>query len=198
MELTELSSALEAILFAAGDSVEKERICAVLGAELSALEAAAEHLRAVYAAPDRGIRLVELDGKYQLVSSPDWSDEIVRALEKRRPPRLTPTALEVLAIVAYYQPVTRSYIEKIRGVDSSYTVSFLTERGLIAPCGRLEAPGRPTLFGTTEQFLRVMGVSSLEELPPLPDIATEEGKAALQAAVEAAGARDEKLELKEL
>ena len=133
-----------------------------------------------------------------MVSAPEHCEVINRVLEKRPPSRLSPTALEVLSIVAYYQPVTRSYIEKIRGVDSSYTVSFLTERGLIAPCGRLEAPGRPTLFGTTEQFLRVMGVSSLEELPPLPDIATEEGKAALQAAVEAAGARDEKLELKEL
>ena len=184
MEEKKLKSALEAILFAAGDSVAASRICAVLGVTELQLAAAAEMLAAEYERAGRGIRLLQLEDRYQLCSAPEWSDEIVRLLEKRRTARLSPAALEVLSIVAYYQPVTRTYIEKIRGVDSSYTVSFLSERGLIAPCGRLEAPGRPTLFGTTEEFLRVMGITRLEELPPLPDIATDEGMAALQAAIE--------------
>lgn len=197
MEQQALCSAMEAILFAAGDSVESTRLCAVLGVERPALEEAAAALEGDYRTRQRGIRLIRLEDSYQLVSAPEWSDEIVRALEKRRISKLSPTALEVLAIVAYYQPVTRSYIEKIRGVDSSYTVAFLTERGLIAPCGRLEAPGRPTLFGTTEQFLRVMGISSLDELPPLPDTSTEDGKAALEAAIDAAGP-EAQLEIREV
>lgn len=184
METRKIPSALEAILFAAGDSVEASRIAAVLGISESELAAAAQELAAAYEREGRGIRLIRMEERYQLCSAPEWSDEIVRLLEKRRTARLSPAALEVLSIVAYYQPVTRTYIEKIRGVDSSYTVSFLSERGLIAPCGRLEAPGRPTLFGTTEEFLRVMGIASLEELPPLPDVATDEGMAALQAAIE--------------
>lgn len=187
MEEKKLKSALEAILFAAGDSVEAARIAAVLGVSEGALHDAATSLAAVYEREERGIRLIRLEDRYQLCSAPDWSDEIVRLLEKRRTARLSPAALEVLSIVAYYQPVTRTYIEKIRGVDSSYTVSYLSERGLIAPCGRLEAPGRPTLFGTTEEFLRVMGVASLEELPPLPDVASDEGMAQLQAAIESHG-----------
>ena len=109
-----------------------------------------------------------------------------------------PTALEVLAIVAYYQPVTRSYIEQLRGTDSSYTVALLSERGLIAPCGRLEAPGRPVLFGTTDQFLRVVGISSIEELPPLPNVATGEGIQELQAAIDAASDKDEQLKITEI
>ena len=94
--------------------------------------------------------------------------------------------------------MTRAYIEQLRGTDSSYTVAVLSERGLIAPCGRLEAPGRPVLFGTTEQFLRVMGISSLEELPPLPNIAVGEGIQELQAAIDAASGKDEQLEITEM
>jgi len=184
MEKKKLMSALEAILFAAGDSVEVGRMAAVLGVSDEAIHNAAAALAALFEREERGIRLVRLEDRYQLCSAPDWSDEIVRLLEKRRSARLSPAALEVLSIVAYYQPVTRTYIEKIRGVDSSYTVSYLSERGLIAPCGRLEAPGRPTLFGTTEEFLRVMGVAGLEELPPLPDMASDEGMEQLRSAIE--------------
>ena len=161
--INEIRPALEAILFAAGDSVETERIAKVLGAE---------------------------PGEY--------SDVVSRTLEKRAQPKLSPTALEVLAIVAYYQPVTRSYIEQLRGTDSSYTVALLSERGLIAPCGRLEAPGRPVLFGTTDQFLRVVGISSIEELPPLPNVATGEGIQEVQAAIDAASDKDEQLKITEI
>ena len=147
---------------------------------------AAETLERGYEQRGSGLRLLRLEERLQLVSAPQYSEIINKVLEKRPVPKLSPTALEVLSIVAYYQPVTRAYIEQLRGADSSYTVAVLSERGLIAPCGRLEAPGRPVLFGTTEQFLRVMGISSLAELPPLPDVSTGDGVAELQAAIDAA------------
>ena len=146
----------------------------------------------------RGFRLARMENRLQLVTAGEYSDVVSRTLEKRAQPKLSPTALEVLAIVAYYQPVTRSYIEQLRGTDSSYTVALLSERGLIAPCGRLEAPGRPVLFGTTDQFLRVVGISSIEELPPLPNVATGEGIQELQAAIDAASDKDEQLKITEI
>ena len=128
-----------------------------------------------YEREERGIRLLRMEDRLQLCSAPDYASLITRTLEQRRPPMLSAAALETLAVVAYYQPVTRAVIEKMRGVDSSYTVSSLQEKGLIAAAGRLEAPGRPTLFATTDLFLRVMGVSALSELPPLPEVQGTEG-----------------------
>ena len=198
MEMNDISSALEAILFAAGDSVDLRRIAKVLGAEPWEVRQAAEKLAAEYEQRSSGLRLVRMEDSLQLVTAPLYSDIIDRCLEKRPLPKLSPTALEVLSIVAYFQPVTRAYIEQLRGADSSYTVAMLSQRGLIAPCGRLEAPGRPQLFGTTEQFLRVMGVSSLKELPPLPNVATGEGIEELQAAIDAVAAKEEQLSMNEV
>ena len=191
MDMNTIKNAVEAILFAAGDSVEAGRIAQVLGVEKAQVLQVADLLQQEY--ENRGIRLVRMDNKLQIVSAPEFCDEINYALEKRAQNRLSPTALEVLSIVAYFQPVTRAYIEQLRGADSSYTVAKLSERGLIEPCGKLEAPGRPTLFGTTERFLRVMGISSLEELPPLPDVASGEGMQELQAAIDAVSAKEEQL-----
>ncbi len=198
MELEEIARALEAVLFAAGDSVEIQRIAQVLGEDPARVSAAAEALREEYEKGRRGFRLAVMDGRLQLATAPEHSETVQRVLEKGSQPRLSPTALEVLSIVAYYQPVTRAYIEQLRGTDSSYTVALLSQRGLIAPCGRLEAPGRPVLFGTTEQFLRVMGLSSLKELPPLPDVATGEGMQELQDAIDAASGREAQLEIREM
>ena len=184
MELKELSVALEAILFASGDPVPAARIAQVLGVETEQVFAAAEALREELEAQGRGIRLLRLDANLQLCSAPEFSQVISHALEQRRPPRLSPAALEVLAIVAYYQPVTRVYIDQIRGVDSSYTVGMLTERGLIEPAGRLEVPGRPALYRTGDAFLRTMNIRSLDELPTLPDVGTDEGIIALQNKIE--------------
>ena len=197
MELPEICSALEAVLFAAGDSVELSRVAKVLGVESWEVRQAAERLRNEYEENRRGVRLVRMDERVQLVTAGEYAETVTRALEKRPQPKLSPTALEVLSIVAYYQPVTRAYIEQLRGADSSYTVAMLSERGLIAPCGRLEAPGRPVLFATTEQFLRVMGISSLAELPPLPNVATGEGIEELQEAIDAAG-KEQQLQLAEM
>jgi segregation and condensation protein B len=198
MEQHEIASALEAILFAAGDSVDLRRIAKVMGVEPWDVRQAAEKLSAEYEQRSSGLRLVRMEESLQLVTAPEHSNLINRCLEKRPQPKLSPTALEVLSIVAYFQPVTRAYIEQVRGADSSYTVAMLSQRGLISPCGRLEAPGRPQLFGTTEQFLRVMGISSLEELPPLPNVATGEGIEELQAAIDAAAAKEEQLTLNEV
>ena len=141
------------------------------------------------------MRLLFLGKTLQLCSASEHAKLISRVIEHRAAPRLSPGALEALAIVAYFQPVTRAYVEQVRGVDSSYTVSSLAEKGLIEPCGRLEAPGRPTLYRTTEAFLRVMGVSSLAELPTLPDLSESDGLEKLQDAVDKLKSRGEQLEI---
>ena len=168
MEYSELEPVIEGILFASGEAVSVQRLSAVLARPEEDIVEAAESLAGRLLYDKRGIRLVKLDGALQLCSAPEYGDIIRIALESRKPPRLTQTALEVLAITAYFQPVTRAYIDQLRGTDSSYTVGVLTERGLIEPCGTLDAPGRPTLFRTTGSFLRVFGISSLDELPELP------------------------------
>ncbi len=185
MEQTEIMAALEAVLFASGEPVAAERIAKVLGVTVEEVFVAASALERRCSVAESGIRLLLLGEKLQLCSAPEYAQTVARALEQRRPPRLSASALEVLAIVAYFQPVTRAYIDQIRGVDSAYTVGVLAERGLIEPCGRLEVPGRPILYGTGEIFLRTMNLSSLEELPPLPDTDTDEGIIALQNQIEA-------------
>ena len=184
MELNEIIAATEAILFAAGDPVPVERIAQVLGTETERVYTAAETLQKALIERGHGIRLLRLGEDLQLCSAPEYAQEITHALEQRKPPRLSSAALEVLAIVAYYQPVTRAYIDQIRGVDSSYTVGMLAERGLIEAAGKLDVPGRPTIYRTGDAFLRTMSISSLDELPKLPDIGTDEGIIALQNKIE--------------
>lgn len=179
-----ISSAIEAILFASGDSVPIARLSLILEASEGEIEYAAAALNEKYETEQRGIRLLKLDNSLQMCSAPEFAPYITKTLEQRTPPRLSQSALEALAIVAYFQPVTRAYIDQVRGVDSSYTVSLLQQRGLIAPCGRLDAPGRPAVFGTTDVFLRTMGVSSIDELPTLPDMTSGEGIEQLQNAIE--------------
>lgn len=186
MELKELESAIEAILFAAGDPVPAERICTALEQDRETVDAVCQRLADDYSYERRGIRLIRLEDSWQMCSAPEHASAIRKTLESRKPARLSQTALEVLAIVAYFQPVTRTYIEQIRGVDSAYTVGLLLERELIEEAGRLAVPGRPTLFRTTKNFLRSFGLSSLEELPELPS-STKEGEQMtleLEAAVE--------------
>lgn len=184
MKLEETAAALEAILFAAGEPVPAERIALVLGVEPEHVFEAANLLGKRYGEQERGICLLRLDRNLQLCSAPAYADVITRALEQRRPPKLSSAALEVLSIVAYFQPVTRAYIDQIRGVDSSYTVGVLAERGLIEACGKLDVPGRPTLYRTGDAFLRTMNIHSLDELPKLPEIGTDEGIIALQNKIE--------------
>lgn len=182
--MTDLKQALEAVLFAAGESVPAARLSLAFSVDQEEIFRAAEELAREYERKSRGIRLLRMDNKLQLCSAPEYAQLIVRTLEQRKPPMLSAAALETLAIVAYYQPVTRAVIEKMRGVDSSYTVSALQERGLIEACGRLDVPGRPTLFSTTEAFLRVMGVETLQQLPPLPEVQGSEGTEQLRRSIE--------------
>lgn len=182
-----MEGAIEGILFASGEAVSVKRIAAVLAVDEKLVSDAAEHIADRLSYERRGIRLLRLEDALQLCSAPEYADYIRAALETRKPPKLTPVALEVLAIVAYFQPVTRAYIEELRGADSSYTVSALTERGLIEPCGTLDAPGRPTLFRTTGNFLRVFGLSTLDELPELPqkDAGEDEEQLKIQESIDA-------------
>lgn len=184
MDKIEMKHAMEAILFAAGDPVSAERIALVLDSDKETVLALGAELAEEYESQQRGIRLVRLNESLQLHSAPEHATAITHALEQRRAPKLSQASLEVLSIVAYFQPVTRAYIEQMRGLDSSYTVGVLAERGLIEPCGHLEAVGRPTLYRTTDLFLRTMGVSSLEELPTLPEVSGSDAVRQLQEKVD--------------
>lgn len=180
----DISSAIEAILFASGDSVPIARLSLILGAYEGEIEHAAAVLAEKYENEGRGMRILKLEDKLQMCSAPEYAPFITKALEQRKPPMLSQSALEALAIVAYFQPVTRAYIDQVRGVDSSYTVGILLERGLIEPCGKLDVPGRPSIFKTTDVFLRTMGISELSQLPPLPDMTNGEGIEKLQNAID--------------
>ena len=179
----DISSAIEAILFAAGESVPVDRLSLILDTPEDEVLNVAMELAERYAAENRGVRILKLENKLQMCSAPEYAPFISKVLEQRKAPMLSQPALETLAIVAYFQPVTRAYIEQVRGVDSSYTVSTLLERGLIESCGKLDVPGRPSLFRTTDAFLRTMGVSELSMLPQLPDLTGNEGIDKLQAAI---------------
>lgn len=176
-----LCSALEAILFAAGYPVENEKLMSALGITGLELSRLISELRSEYEAEERGIQLMIFDGSCQLCTKEEHIGKIREALGIRQGGNLSRSSLETLAIVAYHQPVTKSYIEQIRGIDSSYAVNNLTEKKLIEVCGRLDAPGRPSLYRTTDDFLRVFGISSLSELPPVeifakPEILPEGGE----------------------
>lgn len=173
--MIDISSAIEAILFAAGESVPAARLSLVLDTdEKEILRVAGGTFRKIRR-EQRGMRILRLGDKLQMCSAPEYAPFIAKTLEQRKPPMLSQPALETLAIVAYFQPVTRAYIDQVRGVDSAYTVSVLAERGLIEVCGRLDVPGRPSIFRTTDAFLRTMGISELSQLPPLPDMSGGEG-----------------------
>lgn len=167
LETKELESAVEAILFASGEAVHVDRICLALNLDRLSVEETLQRLGDHYAFERRGIRLLRMEDKWQLCSAPEYADMIRRAFEVRKPAKLSQPALEVLSVIAYHQPATRAQVDQIRGVDSSYTVSLLLERDLIEECGRLQVPGRPRLYRTTENFLRSFHLSSLKDLPPL-------------------------------
>ena len=193
MEVKEIESAIEGILFAAGEPVGVERLCLALDLDRNTVDAVCKRLADRYSYERRGVRLVRLETSYQLCSAPEFAPYIRKAFETRRPARLSQPALEVLAIIAYNQGATRAYVDQVRGVDSSYTIGLLLERDLIEECGRLAVPGRPIQYRTTQTFLRSFGLSSLDELPELPNMPPEDGQITLemQAAVERLKAAEE-------
>lgn len=169
-----IKAAIEAILFANGSSVETKRISQALEITESQAE---EHISALindYNSANRGITIIKLDDAYQMVSCKEYAPQIRTVMDLRRNTPLSQAALEVLAVVAYNQPVTKAFVEQVRGVDCSGVIGSLTAKGLVEEKGRLELPGRPLLYGTTENFLRCFNINSLEELPPLPETENEE------------------------
>ena len=171
MEQEQLMRILEAILFAAGERVEVARLAQVLELDPKEIIQAADRLSDELAYERRGIRILRLENGYQMVSSGEMADYITKALETRKPPKLSSSQLETLTVIAYYQPATKAMVEQIRGADSSYSVAALMNKKLIEEAGRLNVPGRPIQYRTTPDFLRTFGLSSLEELPPIEKIA---------------------------
>lgn len=171
MEFEQLQRAIEAILFAAGERMEISRLFEVLEVDPDEIEKAVDAMADEFAFQRRGIRILKLEKGYQMVSSGEMADFVTKALETRKPPKLSASQLETLTIIAYYQPATKAMVEQIRGVDSAYSVAALLNKKLIEEAGRLNVPGRPIQYRTTPDFLRTFGLSTLEELPPIEKIA---------------------------
>lgn len=172
--MTQLESTLEAVLFAAGDAVSLDRLCAALETPREDILAAAGALETLYDLENRGLMLRRIEDRLQLCSRPMYAEAARRVTESRRAATLSPAALEVLTIVAYRQPVTRAFIDQLRGVDSGGTLAGLAEKQLIEEAGRLEVPGRPILYRTTERFLQAFALESLDDLPALPALTENE------------------------
>lgn len=168
MKIKEMVSALEAVLFAGGEPVEAARLCEVFEIDDETLSKVATLLNNKLEDSQSGITLLHLSDSYQLASRKDYAEYVKKAFDIRRKAPLSQAALEVLAVIAYNQPVTKAFVEQVRGVDCSGVVSTLVEKELIVEKGRLELPGRPLLYGTTNTFLRAFSLSSLKDLPPLP------------------------------
>ncbi len=170
MDAEQLKRAIEAILFASGEKVELSRLAFALEAEEADIEKAADELVSELAFDRRGIRVLKLEKAYQMVSSGEMADYVTKALETRKPPKLSASQLETLTIIAYYQPATKAMVEQIRGVDSSYSITALMNKKLIEEAGRLNVPGRPIQYKTTADFLRTFGLSTLEQLPEIEKV----------------------------
>mgnify|MGYP000103893291 FL=1 len=162
-------AAVEAILFANGLPAEPDKIAQAIEMEPSQAEKLILELMDDYEKQERGIRIIKLNKSYQMVSAKKFAPEIRKVMDLRRNTPLSQAALEVLAVVAYNQPVTKAFVEQVRGVDCSGVLGSLTTKGLVEEKGRLELPGRPLLYGTTENFLRCFNLESIENLPPLPE-----------------------------
>lgn len=167
MEIEKLQGAIEAILFTMGDSVELEKIAAAIGHDEKTTRKLIHNMMDRYEDEDRGVHIIELDNAFQMCTKKEMYEYLIRVAKQPKRYVLTDVLLETLSIIAYRQPVTKLEIEKIRGVKSDHAVNKLVEYGLVEETGRLDAPGRPILFGTTEEFLRRFSVHSLDELPSL-------------------------------
>lgn len=170
MEQNDLQRALMAVLFAAGEPVAASRLAESLQVDESEIHRECEALISALSYHRSGIRIVKLEDAYQMCSSAEMAEYVTKTLETRKPPKLSPSQLETLTVIAYYQPTTKAYVETIRGVDSAYSVSALLTKKLIRECGRLNVPGRPILYETTPDFLRVFGLESLADLPDIEKV----------------------------
>lgn len=171
MEINQIQAIVESVLFAAGDAVELEKLADITDVDKKSLREIIKKMMDVYNYERRGIHIIQLDDAYQMCTRGEYYPYVSRLAEPRRKQNLSGAAMEVLSIVAYKQPVTRTVIENIRGVNCDYIVNRLVEKNLIKEVGRLDVPGRPILFGTTREFLRCFGISSLSELPDFESFA---------------------------
>lgn len=186
MEQNDLQRALMAVLFAAGEPVAAARLAESLQVDESEIHRECEALISALSYHRSGIRIVKLEDAYQMCSSAEMAEYVTKTLETRKPPKLSPSQLETLTVIAYYQPATKAYVETIRGVDSAYSVSALLTKKLIRECGRLNVPGRPILYETTPDFLRVFGLESLADLPDIEKVDIAVKKEQLQLDLDAA------------
>ncbi len=177
MDRREAEAAIEAILFAVGDSVETEKIAKAIEQDTETTKKIIGHMMERYREEDRGIQITELEDSYQLCTKSELYEYLIRVAKQPRRPVLTDVVMETLSIIAYKQPITKMEIEKIRGVKCDHAVNKLIEYNLVKELGRLDAPGRPLLFGTTEDFLRHFGMHSLDELPEMNPVQIEDFKA---------------------
>ena len=175
--MEKLEAAIEAILFSAGDSVETGRIAKAIGQDKNTTEKIIRNMMLKYNARDRGIKILELDGAFQMCTKQEYYEYLVEIALQPKKAVLTDVMLETLSIIAYKQPVTKQESEKIRGVKCDHPINKLVEYNLVQELGRLDAPGRPILFGTTEEFLRNFGVQSTEDLPTISPVKLEDFKA---------------------
>ena len=186
MEQNDLQRALMAVLFAAGEPVAASRLAESLQVDESEIHRECEALISALSYHRSGIRIVKLENAYQMCSSAEMAEYVTKTLETRKPPKLSPSQLETLTVIAYYQPATKAYVETIRGVDSAYSVSALLTKKLIRECGRLNVPGRPILYETTPDFLRVFGLESLADLPHIEKVDIAVKKEQIQLDLDAA------------
>ena len=184
MERVQEEAAIEAILFTMGESVEVSKLAEVIGENVRTTKKILEEMQQKYEEENRGIMLAWFDDSVQLCTKPEMYEYLIQIAKNPRKMTLTDTVIETLSIIAYKQPVTRMDIERIRGVSCDHAINKLLEYDLITELGRLDAQGRPLLFGTTEQFLRCFGVKSLEELPELNPVQLEEFKQQAQEEVQ--------------
>ena len=177
LELEKIEAAVEAVLFAMGDAVSVDKLAAAIGHDAETTRKLVHQMMDRYNSREGGLEIIELEDSFQLCTRKEYYDTLIKVAKQPKKYVLTDVQLEVLSIVAYKQPVTRQEVEKIRGVNSDHALNRLVEYGLIGEAGRLDAPGKPILFGTTEEFLRTFGVQGLEELPAVDPVKLADFKA---------------------
>ena len=177
MEIEKIEAIIEAVLFTMGDSVETEKLAVAIEHDVETTRKIVRNMMDKYDALDRGIKIIELEDSFQLCTKAEYYENLIKVASQPRKYQPTDVLLETLSIIAYKQPITKMEIEKIRGVSSEHAVNRLVEYNLVCEVGRMDAPGRPMLFGTTEDFLRAFGVQSVEDLPVVNPEMVEEFKA---------------------
>lgn len=190
MEQNELQRALTAILFAAGEPVAASRLAESLAVDEAQIHEELKFLMDTLAFNRSGIRIVKLENAYQMCSASEQAEFVTKTLETRKPPKLSSSQLETLSVIAYYQPATKAYVEQIRGVDSGYSISALLTKKLIREAGRLNVPGRPFQYETTPDFLRVFGLQTLADLPPIEKVELSTNQEQLALSMEADGQKE--------